>query len=88
VANFRETLIRVAREADTSRLDMLRLRLALRIPRIADAVEEECSACLRATGQMQSSSAAAIDWSALIEALKELLPVIIEFIKALLVLFP
>ncbi len=84
---FRRALLKAADEAGVSGVDMFRLRLASRLPRVREALEEECCEHLCAQGLLQPQAGAAIDWSGLIEALKELLPLILEFIKALLSFF-
>jgi hypothetical protein len=55
---------------------------------ILDEVAEDCVCELQAQGKIDvNAQVGEIDWSSLLEFIKELLPVIMEFIKMLLPLF-
>lgn len=84
--SFAENVMRIAQEKfqarEISRGDLLRVRLAMAIPRVRRQLEEECRSHLVMTGEIDNVEAA-IDP----ETLRAIFEVILEFIKALMSLF-
>lgn len=86
---FRQALLAAASAAVTagemSPRDLRRLRLVSIFPSICDRLEDFAVECAIADGL--AAAPGEIDWDQLIKFLEELLPLILEFIQALLVIF-
>lgn len=81
--NFRQSLIRAAEEAfangEISRMQMIAVRMQSWRPAKLREIQDACCQELQSRGQMPAAGPGAIDWSALLAFLKELLPIILTF---------
>ena len=81
--SFRKTLLASAESAvkakEMSRLDLFRLRIATMNKATLEKMHQACAEQVLADGQAQSYGA--IDWSKLLAAFKEFLPILLELIK-------
>lgn len=81
--DFRRALIqaaeRAANDGEISQADVMRIRVATLRPRICRQLEEDCCAHLMASGQLPAGSqAGAIDWTAFLEFLRQLIQMILS----------
>ncbi len=90
---FRRVLLEAARAGQTEgtitgpELRLIRRTMWLR-PRVASELHRRCCGLAYAEGKVEGDvQPGDIDWDALLEWLKELLPLILEFIKELIDLF-
>ena len=83
LTSFRKSLIAAAEKAvkdkELSRLDLFRLRVATMNKATLEKMHQACAEQVLADGQAQSYGA--IDWSKLLAAFKEFLPILLELIK-------
>lgn len=81
--SFRKTLLASAESAvkakEMSRLDLFRLRIATMNKATLEKMHQACAEQVLSDGQAQSYGA--IDWSKLLAAFKEFLPILLELIK-------
>jgi hypothetical protein len=83
LTSFRKALIAAAeksvKDKELSRLDLFRLRVATMNKATLEKMHQACAEQVLADGQAQSYGA--IDWSKLLAAFKEFLPILLELIK-------
>jgi hypothetical protein len=83
LVGFRKALISTAEQAvksgEISRVELFKLRVATMNPKVLKQMHQACAEQVLSDGKAKSFSA--IDWSKLIEIIKELLPVILQIIS-------
>lgn len=83
MSNFRPALIAAAEEAardgQITRSELFKIRILSLFPRKLAELEECCTAQAVSTGVAQN--AGAIDWAALLEFIKGLLPIILQILQ-------
>lgn len=87
--SFRKNLLQAATEernaGNISRWQMMQLRVATLRPQVMEQLEELATQEAVIYGATKSSQE--IDWDSLLDFLKEILPLLLEFIMALLNIF-
>lgn len=83
LVSFRKALISTAEQAvksgEISRVELFKLRVATMNQKVLKQMHQACAEQVLSDGKAKSFSA--IDWSKLIEIIKELLPVILQIIS-------
>lgn len=83
LADFRKTLMTSAeqayKEGEMTRVEVFKLRVATMNPKVLRAMHQATAEHVLSEGKAKSFSA--IDWTKLVEIIKELLPVILQIIS-------